>query len=122
MSENTPTPEPDDGEYGLVMPFVVTYDECDEEDMRSDDRPYEAGAFVAGCYHGEIAGWLAAAQEYPGANGRLATGWWVPSPVVPQLDLLAMHHGYTLTAEPWDEYPEEHTYVSFAKAASVEPA
>lgn len=113
--------EPKDAEYGLVMPFVVTYDPCDGG-TPTDERPYESGAFVAGCYQGEIAAWFAALDglpafdvpdAYEAATARLSVGWQVPSQLVPQLDLLAMHHRYRMEAEPWDEHPDEWTYVRF---------
>jgi hypothetical protein len=41
--------------------------------------------------------------------------WTVPSALVPQLDLLAAKHGYKMTAEPWEEHPDEWTFTSFEK-------
>lgn len=85
----------DDAEYGLVMPFVV----CEDQ-----GGPYKADAFVAGVWYGQIDSVL--------KLGGLWSGY-VPSPLVPQLDLLAMHYGRTMTAVPWDEHPEDHTLVTF---------
>ena len=79
-------------EYGLVMPFVV---------VQSVGGPYADDAFVAGCEYGFIDATLHAIARTAGTFERM-----VNPKLVPQLDLLAMHHGYAITSEPWDEPPE----------------
>lgn len=86
--------------YGLVMPFVV---------CQTQGGPYEDGAFVAGAWFGRLDSLL---EE---GSREVIVDIAVPSPLVPQLDLLAMKHGYTLTATPWDEAPDEHTFVTFTR-------
>lgn len=85
-------------DYGLLYPFVV---------CTSNGGPYDDNAFVAGCYFGMIQ------QE----SKIIALGkqkrWCVPTPLVPQLELLAMHEGLAIITQEWDEYPDEWTFVSF---------
>jgi hypothetical protein len=88
--------------YGLVMPFIV----CDDH-----GGPYAADAFVGGVYYGEID---AVAKLGEVALPRLAQGWYVPVGLVPQLDLLAMHHHLAMTIEPWADHPDAWAHVSFA--------
>jgi hypothetical protein len=96
---------PDPADYGLVMPFVV----CE-----SVGGPYEDRAFVAGVRYGQIAAEVA--ELKPGH----AWSWTVETPLVRQLDLLAMHEGLTMTAEPWDEHPDEWVHVILVRSQSVE--
>jgi hypothetical protein len=91
------------GGFGLVMPFVVT---------TSNGGPYADDAFVAG-WEG---GWLDAMLLVCRPLGVTIERYVIPS-LVPQLDLLAMRHRYTMTAQPWDEDPDEWVLVSFAPAA-----
>lgn len=91
-------PEEFNEAYGLLMPFVV---------VESTGGPYDDRSFVAGARYGDVANALRAkpfafeSYEYP--------------ELVPQLELLAMHEGYTLTYEPWVEYPDEWTFVRFQR-------
>jgi hypothetical protein len=94
----------DGPEYGLLYPFVV---------CTSQDGPYEDGAFVAGCYFGQIQTECRTIIE-----GRYKR-WYVPSPLVSQLDLLAMQEGLTMAAEPWEDYPDEWTQVTLSRIALV---
>lgn len=75
----------DDGEYQLLFPFVV---------CASEGGPYDDRAFVAGVRFGQI---LEQARTL--APGRSMT-WTVEPVLVPQLDLLAMHHDWRITTEP----------------------
>lgn len=90
--------EPDEGSYGLVMPFIV---------CTSQGGPYEDQAFVAGYTAGNLESLLA--QE------PLHVETYVPTPLTPQVDLLAMRFGYRFESEPWDEHPDEWTRVEFTK-------
>lgn len=90
------TPPPD---YSLVMPFVV---------VASAGGPYDDGAFVAGCRFGT---WDALLTLKPVMHAE-----YEPPELVPQLDLLAMHHGYTMTTEPFDD---DWTYVEMRRNGTV---
>lgn len=89
--------EPTEGEYDLVMPFVV----CGE------DGPYDDGSFVAGWVCGRADAQLKALE-----GTRATIEFYADPRLVPQLDLIAMHHGLTLTHEPWEEHPDEWTAVT----------
>lgn len=86
---------PEDAEMGLVFPFTV----CE-----SNGGPYADDAFVAGCYFGGIQ-----ARVESGTTDLIEQ--YVPSGLVPQLDLLAMHHGWHIDAEPWPDFPDDWTWV-----------
>lgn len=77
-----------DGEgttWGLVMPYVV---------CQSNGGMYDDAAFVAGSTFGRIDAQLQAAK------GAVFTMTFTVKPeLVPQLDLLAMHHGCKLETE-----------------------
>lgn len=77
--------------YGLVMPFVV---------VDSVGGPYEDAAFVAGwdCAVMDEALAALAAQRRNGLTAATVQRYVKPE-AVPQLDLVAMQHGFTLTAE-----------------------
>jgi hypothetical protein len=77
-------------EWGLVFPFVV---------CRSNGGPYDDEAFVAGYQAGQISKALAAAAAV-GADRCMFT---VRTDLVPQLDLIAMHYGFSLEAKQIEE-------------------
>lgn len=85
--------------YELVMPFVV----CQPE------GPYESTAFVAGCAFGDHLARL-------GIEKPEEWEAYVAPAMIPQYDLLAMHYGYKMESEPWDEHPDEWTLVRFVKS------
>lgn len=78
----------DETEYDLVYPFVV---------CASNGGPYEDKAFVAGVRFGQIDEVLKA--------GVISYSVTVESALVPQLELLAMHRGCTVTPQPWSDDP-----------------
>lgn len=88
--------------YSMVMPLVV---------VTSHGGPYDDSAFVAGARYGQLAERLVAlpptleSYEYP--------------EMVAQLDLLAMHYGYVVTTEPWDEHPDEWVRVTFTRTTDA---
>lgn len=86
--------------YGLVFPFVV---------CASNGGPYDDHAFVAGARFGA----LSAKAE---AGGQRIESY-EPPELVEQIDLLAMHYGYSLASEPWDGAPDEWAHVVLIKAA-----
>ncbi len=84
-------------EYGLVMPFVVTEDQ---------GGPYKEKAYVAGWRVGSLDTRLEL-QSPPTWEG------YVNPPDVPQIDLVAMRHGYTMVTEAYDD---EWTHVTLTLA------
>jgi hypothetical protein len=95
-------PEQEPVEYGLVMPFVA---------CRSHGGEYDDIAFTAGYEAAWCAFTLAVVQKVAGSFER-----WVSPALVPQLDLIAMDHGYKTTTEPWDEHPDEYVRIRFEPA------
>lgn len=97
-------PEGESREWGLVMPFVI---------CRSNGGTYDDHAFVAGARYGEAHYKLRA--ESPDT-------WkdYVFPDAVAQYELLAMDQGYKMTAEPWDEHPDEWVLVTFNKDSGEE--
>lgn len=95
----------DDVEYGLVMPFVV---------CATNGGPYDDAAFVAGYAAGTIDYRLSTRDPLPARSA-------VRTDLLPQLDLIAMRHGYTMTSEPWGEAPAEWTMVTFTREPDEEP-
>lgn len=88
-----------------MYPFVVT---------QENGGPYEAAAFVAGAEYG----YLDALMEV----GRPSIERYVAPELVKQLDLAAMHRGYVLTSEPWDEHPDEWTLVTLVRRPAEDPS
>ncbi len=86
-------------EYGLELPFVA----CE-----SAGGPYDDAAFVAGFECGFVESMLHVVSRAGGSFER-----WVNPALMPQLDLIAMKHGYKTTSEPWDEHPDEYVKVNF---------
>lgn len=83
------------------MPFVV---------CKGSGGPYEDHAFVAG--------YTAASLESKLINAHPSCAQvqhYVHPPLVPQLDLIAMRHGWVLESEPWDEYPDDWALVTFTR-------
>jgi hypothetical protein len=83
----------------LVMPFVC----CSSNGGAYDDHP-----FVAGVKYGEMSYILRTEKpaEWQG---------YMPPELVAQCDLVAMKEGYSMTAEPWEEAPDEHVLVTLTK-------
>lgn len=73
----------DSVEYELVMPFVV---------VTSKGGPYDDEAFAAGWACAEIDQALKAVAPWNATFART-----IRTTVVPQVDLIAMKHGYQLT-------------------------
>lgn len=91
----------DDDEYGLVMPFVT---------VASKGGPHDDRSYVAGYTMGLLDIYLKLGEVDDPAP--------IPSDCLPQADLLALKHGYTMEAEPGG-VPGWHM-VSFAKAALLD--
>lgn len=99
-----------EGEFGLVMPFVA----CE-----SNGGHYQDHAFVAAYSAANLDETLRHLAHLT-TNGLTAATVerYVPPQLVPQLDLIAMRHGFTLTTEPWDEHPDEWTKATFTKGST----
>lgn len=94
-----PADLPEDDTPQLVMPFVA---------VRSVGGPYADDAFVAGVEFQAIYDDLRSIRtlhSLPLVAARFEKH--VSPALVPQLDLVAMECGFTLTATPWDEHPDE---------------
>ena len=79
----------DESEMTLVMPFVV---------CQTNGGPYEDLAFAAGWELGKLDAQLAAKPVSLTSTIRSAS--------LPQGDLLAMHHGYSMRSEESADVPE----------------
>lgn len=90
-------------DHTLLMPFVVCL---------TQGGTYDDDAYVAGYECGIIDATLGQSQP-------VMTERYVHSANMPQLDLIAMRHGYTTQAEPWDE-DESWTHVLLSKVAQQE--
>ena len=91
----------DDGGDNIVMPFTV---------CSSLGGPYDDAAFQAG--------WNCALIDRVLNSNRYAYFEdVVQTPLVPQLDLLAMHHGYTMRSRPVAGMdPDEYTHIAFTRS------
>lgn len=87
----------EEASYGLVMPFTV---------CQSDGGPYDDAAFVAGYRSGTINAHL---ERIAPDELRI----YVEPALLPQLDLIAMRHGYTMVSEPWADHPDEWALATF---------
>jgi len=100
--------EPDEQPaYELVMPFVV---------VTSKGGPYDDEAFTAGWQCAELDRDLAEAAAL-GATGLART---VRTQSVPQVDLIAMKHGFSARVEPWGEAPDEWSVAGFTAVSGEE--
>jgi hypothetical protein len=80
-------PEP---EYGLVMPFVI---------VTSHGGPFDDGAFVAGMTCGALDQEL----TITAALRTLPRERYIDARYLPQVDLIAMRHGYRIRLGDLDE-------------------
>ena len=89
------------GECGLIMPFVV---------VESKGGPYDDGAYVAGCELGDMMARMRFAKEFR---------FDFPDQVVhrenvPQIDLIAMRYGIVMTELDWGPEVDEATAAEWA--------
>lgn len=91
-----------DHDFSLIMPFVV---------CASQGGPYDDTAFVAGYECGLVDAELAAKPGVVTKTVRAAS--------MPQVDLIAMRHGFTVDAEPWEDGPDEWVSVVLTPSAVV---
>jgi len=95
--------DPED-HYELVMPFVACSDQ---------GGPYDPDAFVAGFQAGQIDRSLAALKAVGGSEFRVTTY----AALLPQLDLIAMQHGFQLDSEePGEPEAGDWSFVTFRTA------
>lgn len=92
----------DGNEFGLVMPFVA---------CTSQGGPYDDDSFVAGFTCAFIEAMMAEPHGYTIERA-------VPPALLPQLDLIAMRHGWTLTSLPWEEAPDEWALATFDRTVA----
>jgi len=101
------TDEPIEGGYGLVMPFVV----CDDH-----GGPFDAVAFTAGWACAALDKTLdQLAQAFGTTGGMAQVEQYVDPRLIPQLDLIAMAHGFTVTHKNWGDGPDEWTLATFTR-------
>lgn len=79
----------DEGDFGLVLPFTV---------VKSKGGPFDDDAYAAGFEAGRV--WAELDHRPRSLTGSYRTV------NVPQLDLIAMHFGYSLTVTDYDEWPD----------------
>jgi hypothetical protein len=89
-------------EYELVMPFVA---------CASQGGPHEDQAFVAGYRLGQLDRDLEVAALIGAPSLAIA----VPPVDLPQVDLIAMRHGWTVEAVPWVDAPDDWASVTFTR-------
>jgi hypothetical protein len=98
----------EESEYGLVMPFIL---------VKSNGGPFDDAAFVAGMTCGALYQELencAPMQAVPRAR-------YIQAQLVPQIDLIAMKHGYQLRLGDYDE-ASGWQHVSFDTEDGTPPA
>jgi hypothetical protein len=88
-------------EMNLVMPLII---------VASNGGPYDDEAFVAGMNLQQLWSVLDAKPR--------SYQQFVRSSLIPQIDLLAMHFGYRMRAEPWAPEPEQWTFAKFDRNIS----
>lgn len=95
------TDEP--GGYRLIMPYIV---------CKSQGGPYDDESFVAGVRMQQINDILERDASTPGKS--VFSTYQSPG-LLPQLDLVAMQHGYVMESIPWDEHPDDWALVTFKR-------
>jgi len=80
----------DEADYNLVMPFVI---------VKSNGGPYDDAAFVAGINCGQLMAELQALA----AHQAIPHQRWMRPELMPQIDLIAMQHGYELRLKEIDD-------------------
>lgn len=78
--------------YDLVIPFVA---------CKSQGGPYDDQSFVAGYQAGRIDAALTSLKPVGGTELRAT----IRTDLTRQIDLIAMHHGFSMTLLPCEEAP-----------------
>lgn len=94
MTNDLDQPDPDEGSYGLVMPFVV---------VESAGGPYDDDAFVAGWAAGAIDRTLQLMADEAAVWELTFT---VRTDLLPQLELIGMRHQFPVMRSVVTEVPE----------------
>ncbi len=89
-----------DVDYTMLYPLVV---------CKSKGGPYNDASFVAGCYFGQI---QAECKKLIECYKKV---WCVPTPLIPQIELLVMHEGCEMSTELWIEHPDDWTFVTIQR-------
>jgi hypothetical protein len=79
--------------FGMVMPFVV---------VKSNGGELDDQSFACGWDCGQLYGELETCQRL----GATPQARQVKAEILPQLDLIAMHHGFTVTVDNEDQNPD----------------
>lgn len=99
----------DGGEYlSLAMPFLS---------VASQGGPHDDDSYTAGWECGALDAELKALARVSRIDGGARTTRPVLTSNVPQLDLIAMRHGFLLSTEPWVDGPEW-TFATFTRPSS----
>lgn len=100
----------EDPEYEMIMPLVV---------CKTNGGPYDDLSFVVGMRYAEI---VLALQTLP-VFGVIECVTMVENGLVPQLDLLAMHYGWSLETTPCETEGVDETWTEakFTKLVDGEP-
>lgn len=93
-----------DAEYEMVMPFVT---------VTSKGGPHDDDSYVAGYIMGTLDATLRVAATI---NATFEAT--IEDPNMPQVDLLAMQHGYTTTVVPIEDSPGWHS-VTFTRGVGL---
>jgi hypothetical protein len=96
--------QPESAEYSLVMPFVTVVSKGGPHDDASYVAGYEAATFSA-------------RLEVAASVGAAETQWAVAhTSNLPQLDLIAMQHDFTLVRDDFEGEWPEYTQVRFVRS------
>lgn len=90
---NDPMDQPEDDGYSLVMPFVV---------VASNGGTFDDAAFAAGWQCGDLDRRLATIKAAGGEFYRTT----LRKEIIPQADLIAMHHGFKMSTEDFEDAEE----------------
>lgn len=94
MSDDLDRPEPDEGSYSLVMPFVV---------VQSTGGPYDDAAFTAGWAAGAIDRTLHSLADEAAVWDLTFT---VRTDLIPQMELIGMRHQFPVMRSAATEVSE----------------
>lgn len=100
-----------EGEFGLVMPFVS----C------QPNGPHDPTSYVQGWDISNldfVLEMLSFLKKYSLVEATVSR--YVAPESVPQIDLVAMRHGFTMTTVPWDEHPDEWVLVTLQLSTTTE--
>lgn len=84
-------------EYGIVIPFVT---------VKTKGGPHEDHSYVCGYTMGVLDATLPHANSYT---------LYVHPSNLPQADLIAMRHGFSLESEPWVDSPDDWALLTFSR-------